>query len=564
MCGIIGHISKDKILERDVYVDMLNKIKHRGPDAQGLFYSVTNNLVLGHVRLSILDTVIASNQPMSRNNVELVFNGEIYNFVELRKEYLTEVNFVTNSDTEVLLQLYIKFGIEKTLKLIRGMFAIAIYDGNNNKVYLARDQVGKKPLYYYNDGQDFYFSSEIKAFKSIENIKFVLDNDVFNDNMYFRFSKKHSPFLNINMLKNGNFMEYDLKNHEVKTKEYFNFSDLVDEKLYIQHKNMGLTELVDKLDELLTKSIGKRLISDVPIASINSGGVDSSLISAIAFNLDKLKMFHIDVEGMSEKYYADALAKKIGQKVIAKKITLNDIEKGINSVLYHYEYPLVHPNSFGISEVSKLARKYGVKVLLGGEGADELFGGYRFQRKYYFSLKFQNKYTKKLIKYLRKVIKLFDDDVLAKSSERALYCDARRSIKKRARDVEKKYSFIKDKSEVKVNIFMLNILEEYLQPILLRADKMGMKNSVELRSPFMDLDIIEFALNLPPKYKFNILEGKYILKKVAERYLTNEIVYRKKVGFPIPFSKKFETHEDESPDRNFIIYSKKILNTLFK
>ena len=162
------------------------------------------------------------------------------------------------------------------------------------------------------------------------------------------------------------------------------------------------------------------------------------------------------------------------------------------------------------------------------------------------------------------MIKLFDDDVLAKSSERDLYCDARRGIKKRARDVEKKYSFIKDKNEVKVNIFMLNILEEYLQPILLRADKMGMKNSVELRSPFMDLDIIEFALNLPPKYKFNILEGKYILKKVAERYLTNEIVYRKKVGFPVPFSKKFETHEDESPDRNYIIYSKKILNTLFK
>ena len=153
---------------------MLNKIKHRGPDAQGLFYSVTNNLVLGHVRLSILDTDIASNQPMSRNKVELVFNGEIYNFVELRKEYLTEVNFVTNSDTEVLLQLYIKFGIEKTLNLIRGMFAFSIYDENNNKIYLARDQVGKKPLYYYNNGQDFYFSSEIKAFKSIKNIKFVI------------------------------------------------------------------------------------------------------------------------------------------------------------------------------------------------------------------------------------------------------------------------------------------------------------------------------------------------------------------------------------------------------
>lgn len=235
----------------------------------------------------------------------------------------------------------------------------------------------------------------------------------------------------------------------------------------------------------------------------------------------------------------------------------------MDDIIYSYEYPLVHSNSFGISEVSKLARKHGVKVLLGGEGADELFGGYWFQIKYNFIIKFQNKVTNQIAVFLKKIIHIFDNESLIKSCDSSFYSEVKNTMEKKNATVSSHYNFIRNPKEREINVFMLNILDEYLQPILLRADKMGMKNSVELRSPFMDLDIIEFALNLPPKHKFNFLNGKCILKKVAERYLPYEIVYREKVGFPMPFSRKFEINSSETPSRNYILYSKNILKKMF-
>ena len=560
MCGILGHVSKMKLLDECSYYAGLERIAHRGPDATGLYLDKENKVALGHVRLSILDVSDSADQPMlHEESVVVVFNGEIYNFRELREQYLSGVPMVTSSDTEVLTKLYVKLGIDQLLEIIRGMFAFAIYDKPLGKVYLARDQVGKKPLYYFSNSSELFFGSEIRAFGPELPEKISIRDSVFNDCLYFKFSDDLSPYENIKMLDSGSYLEYSIESSKCDVKTYFRMSDLISEKEYVKNSKLSTSELVTKLDSLLYASIERRLISDVPIASINSGGIDSSLISAIAYKVNGLKMYHVDVDGHSEIYYAQLLAQYLGEDLVVKNISVTDVEENLDEVIEYLEYPLVHSNSFGISEVSKLARENGIKVLLGGEGADELFGGYRFQRRYNFAKQFSNKLTKYVANIFGKLTAFIEDDASFKAYEKGIFSEEKTRIFDRKSKNLDAYHFVKNKRDREVCAFMLGICQEYLQPILLRADKMGMKNSVEIRSPFLDLGVVEFALNLPPNRKFQLMNGKHIVKKVAERYLPKEIIYRKKVGFPMPFSEKFRMSRNEGPDRNYILYSKKIL-----
>ena len=562
MCGIFGHLG-NKIRVKDDYYLMLKLLDHRGPDSKNLYYDINNKVVLGHTRLSIIDLNSNANQPMQIDHLKIVFNGEIYNFKELKKKYLNDIKFFSNSDTEVILRLYAKYGIDKTLKLLRGMFAFAIYDSKSELLYLARDQIGKKPLYFNLSNDSIFFSSDIKPYTVLkENLE--LNDNIFDETNSFRFSSDLSIVKDLEMLKNGTYLLYNLKNNQIIKKKYFNYSDLINSELYNQLNDMSEHELIDRFNKLLVEAVRKRFISDVPIATINSGGIDSSLITAIAYNLKKMDILHVDVEGMSETRFANELVDKLKTEMKTVKLSSSKVDELIDETIKTYEYPLVHPNSIGVKLVSKLARDNYIKVLLCGDGADELFGGYGFQLKYYLINKislinisnfFQKIFKIELFIYLKSINRKIS--TIIKNNK------INKMIADNQNNYENHFNFISDIGERKTSAFMIGILDEYLQPILLRADKMSMAHSVEMRSPFLDLELIEFAINLPNKYKFKFFQRKYLLKKVAENYLPQSIIYRKKMGFPVPPSSKLNAKKIKNFEINYSKYSKEIFKKIF-
>jgi len=546
---------------------MLGRLKHRGPDDDGIFEDAENGVFLGHKRLAIIDLSLRAHQPMSIGPYVIVFNGEIYNYAELKKEYLQGYNFSSNSDTEVIVVLYALLGIEKTLSLIRGMFAFCIYDRLAKRIIIARDHIGKKPLYLADTKSGIYFSSEIKALMDAGIASmFDVDESVIDDCLYYRFSSELSPFKNVKMLSNGHYLIVRLSDRRLRIRKYFDFAYVVEPDKYQRAKTVKYSELVEELDGLLLSAVKSRLIADTEVASITSGGLDSSLVTAIACGFQKVRMLHIDVARFSETKYAQLLASKFGSGLLVKPLDVRDVEEKIDQTIYHYEYPLVHPNAIGIAMLSKLSRENGIKVLLGGDGADELFCGYPFQRYYYHGMllkkhlmgaapvlfkgndRFYNKYLSG-----PDIVKSYVYETGCHESERLL---------ERQRQAERVYGFLKNPLEQNFNAFQLAILNEYLQPLLLRADKMGMMNSVEIRSPFLDLDVITFALNLPARFKINLSGAKVILKDIAKRYVPHEIISRKKKGFFVPLPAVCRRVPGEHYGRSFVKYSAGILKTI--
>lgn len=550
MCGINGYFSINKNINIDV-ASMNKEVTHRGPDYAGTYKDERHNLGFGHTRLSILDLDERSHQPFIEDDIVLTFNGEIYNFNQLKEQYLSDVEFRTTSDTEVIIHLYKKIGLQEMLKVMNGMFAFGLLDKTANKLFVCRDRIGKKPIYYSLDDEKLVFASEAKSFKGIKDI--VIDKEVINDALYNRFSKQLSPFEGIQFLENGHYLEVELETFEVIKTEYFRFEDLIDEKEYQRLNSMKTEQIVDELERLLAESIDLRLISDVEVGTINSGGLDSSLVSAMILEKSNLRMFHIDVEGDSERQYAEILAKKLGVKMDVEVLKKDAFKHHIDQVIRHYEYPLVHPNAFGIFLLSELANSKKVRVLLSGDGADEIFGGYDYYKNYYRSLKTPS-WIKKIVNKLNNYCK----PVILPN----IYSEAIFDSQERIDRIEKKYHFIKDAAERKTQAVLVSSLSEYLQPLNIRADKLGMANSVEFRSPFLDINLMKFAVNLPLKYKLNRSEGKIILKKMAERKLPKSLIYRVKMGFPVPLIDVANVNKHCGTHQNYVLYSEGVLRDL--
>lgn len=556
MCGIVGLYYLDDVqpCSEKVIKDMRDAITHRGPDDKGVY--IDGSLGIAHRRLSIID-VDNGHQPLSTpdGRLQVVFNGEIYNYIELKKTLESAGHeFKTKSDTEVLLYLYLEFG-DDFVKKLNGIFSFAIWDHSSRKLFLARDHMGVKPLYYYLNSNVLLFSSEIKSIVTSGLYEQECNKKALGEYFIFRdVSGEQTLFNEVKSLLPGCCMV--VKDGNIESTQYWDVP-------VSAPASVSCDKAIESLDELLVDAVKMQLMSDVPLGSFCSGGIDSSLITALAARQTGagINTYSVGFNEVAydETEYARKVSKLYNTDHHELRLTNNDFTALIPEMIKFNDEPLNFPNSVLIYAISKVA-KHDVTVVLTGEGADELFGGYpryhipnlvsRLQNlpspmRWLFGMlanTMNDHRIKKLKSYLdaplseliicnsatadKKVIDMFYKDGCGGEF------DYRESVLKKAQTID--------------NFSMQTAFLDqytYLQSILNRQDKMSMAASIESRVPFLDHRIVSFASSIPFKCKIHKRENKYVLKKVAEKYLPQEVIYRKKSGFGIPLAEWFRAKD---------------------
>ncbi|MBI1768765.1 MAG: asparagine synthase (glutamine-hydrolyzing) [Bacteroidetes bacterium] len=556
MCGIAGIISKNEI-SQDVISAMTQRLKHRGPDAQGIFIDPNKRVALGHTRLSIIDLSDAANQPFLSQNGRyvVIFNGEIYNFKALRGELKNRhgVTMRTNSDTEVIAEGFSIWG-EAIASKLEGMFAIAIVDHREQSLFLLRDRIGKKPLFYYKSESEFVFASEIKALLCHPSVR---SNKKFNKKVFGTFlhlgyiPEPETAFTNIFKFPAGHYGHLN-SNLGLTVKPYWR----IEEQLGLPRMN----DPIKQLDALLNYSVESRLISDVPLGAFLSGGTDSSLITAYAskFVSQPLKTFSIGFKEskFDESVYSEAVAKHLNTDHTQYQLSENEAIRLLETYLDHFDEPFADASAIPTMLVSGLARKH-VKVALTGDGGDELFLGYGSYRwadrlnsvgwrlirhPLLFSFKhFGNSRLKRVSQLLEPARKgsirshIFSQEQYFFSDheiENKLLRDTLDYESFRYADPAGLASSLSE--EEKQAIFDLKF---YLKDdLLVKTDRASMFHGLECRCPLLDHSIIDFALNTPFEMKRRGGVNKWILKELLKTYLPADLVNRPKWGFSIPLS----------------------------
>ena len=537
MCGIAGFIGKDKD-KKKILKNMCDRIKHRGPDAQG--YYVKGDVALGQRRLSIID-IEGGKQPMFSQDEKLVvvFNGEIYNYKELKSE-LSNYPFQTNSDTEVLLYGYKKWGSELP-KHLRGMFAFALYDIENKTLFCARDPFGIKPFYYYQNDGDFMFASEIKAFLDHPKFKKEFNESILAPYLSFSFTPTTETFFKgVKRLDAGYSLTY--KDGEMKLNRYFDLN------FDIQKEDYAKT--VEHISEVMTDSVNHHMISDVEVGSFLSSGIDSSYLVSLA-KPDKTYTVGYDIPRYDETNYAKDLTEKLGISNTNKKITKEEYMQILPKIMYHMDEPASDPAVVALYFVANIASK-DVKVVLSGEGADEFFGGYNYYREE-VDYAFYNKIPFFIRHGISKFFSLFPPvrgiNFLVRRGEKLedSYIGvnkvwSEKETKKLLKNkpvVENKaitkpvYDEFKDESNI-VKMQAIDINFWLMKDILQKADRMTMANSLEGRVPFVDTLVFKVASSLPIEYKVTKENTKVALRDAAKKVIPNESYKKKKLGFPVP------------------------------
>ncbi|MEY3415966.1 MAG: hypothetical protein RL711_193 [Bacteroidota bacterium] len=544
MCGITGIIGN--FVTDFEYFN--NTLTHRGPDAGGIFESKSKTLKLGHRRLSILDLSNHANQPMhsSCGRYTIVFNGEVYNFKALQTTY--QLTCQTSSDTEVILQLYIKLGTQMP-SLLNGMFALAIYDHETENLFMARDQIGIKPLFYYWDGVNFAFSSELKSFKYLGKTLSINQEAV----PYFLhlgyIPQPLTIYNHIYKFPTGNYLTINEHQRAVDFICYWNLEDQIgtsmvsDEKLAKQ-----------QLEDLLFKSIEKQMVSDVPIGTFLSGGIDSSVVTAIATKTASKKVKTFSIGFHEEKYneapYAEAVAKHLQTDHHTFMIGEKDVLALVPSLMEVYDEPFGDSSAFPTMLVSKLAKAQ-VTVTLAGDGGDELFMGYGM---YNWAERLNNPILKALKTPLFHTSTLLNNRW--KRAGLLLDYNQKQHIKSHIFSQEQYLFSENDLNKLLVNpMFNFGTLnsiqskrklsptenqsfwdiEHYLKDdLLVKVDRASMQYSLETRVPLLDMDLIHFSLNLNPTLKIKQGTSKYLLKEVLYQHVPKSLFDRPKRGFSIP------------------------------
>ncbi len=564
MCGLAGKYTfKDNMSNGEdnyhLIQRMLKILNHRGPDDQSSWESEDRKVIFGHKRLSILDLSKNGRQPMisSSKRYVCVFNGEIYNFLQIREELKKlNINFKSSSDTEVLVEMLDFFGLDKTLNKIDGMFSIAIWDCHKEEMYLCRDRVGKKPLYYKHNNDSLIFSSEIKGF-FVDKKKSLSIN---YESVINYFSLGYIPgfktiFNEINEVKPGHYLSISSKG--ISEHLYWNLS-AIDEI-----SNLSFNDAVDQTEEILKSSIKKRLVSDVPLGFFLSGGIDSGLIVAMASEIERnISTFTISFE---EKEFDESyLSKKVANQYNTNHYMLRasiDPLSSVYDVSRNYDQPFGDPSAIPSLAICKEASKK-TKVVLCGDGGDELFGGYRRAQAANLASKYKRLFSFNSY-ILRKAIKPLSN---LNSNYRNTFIKANKILEGTGKDIFERYLLwatngfplkafknrnsniirkslesnlteiipdFKDK-DILEQFFILDFSSQLPSSLLPKMDIASMSSSIEARSPFLDKELVEFAFSISKSVKMKGYKTKPILRALSKKYLPKKIYKGSKKGFEIP------------------------------
>lgn len=558
MCGILGYYGNN--VNGFIEEDRLKLIEHRGPDNKDCVEG--SNYYLGHTRLSIQDVSDSANQPMFCNDSScvLIFNGEIYNHKELREIYLKDVDFISSGDTETLLYGLKKYG-EEFINKLNGIFAFSFLNISTGDIIISKDHFGVKPLYYHLNENEIYFSSELKAICSFKKGALSINNSALKNYINFLWSPgEFTPFNEFKKLLPGHLIKGNIS--DIKNLKIQKFYSVPFNGKYL--KNKTEEELINSLEQLLLKAVDRQMLSDVPLGFFLSGGLDSSILVAMARKLNPTREINCyTIRTESTDGFADDLqyAKKVAKylnvnlKIVDAK---SDILKYFDKIVFHLDEPQADPAPINVYNICKEARKDGVKVLIGGTAGDDLFSGYRRHQALKFEAFIEKTpfFLRKLIKntfkkldskksFVRRANKLFTD--IDKTKEERMmgyfswinedtlknlfleenkydcftyFTELNKSIENEPSDLNKMLFW-------EINTFLVDHNLNY-------TDKLSMAAGVEVRVPFLDTELVEFSAQIPPELKLKGKETKYILKKVAERYLPKEIIYRPKTGFGAP------------------------------
>lgn len=541
MCGFVGFTSfVDR--KEEVLTKMMDRIIHRGPDSDGKY--IDEDVALGFRRLSIID-LEGGHQPLYNENDDmvLIFNGEIYNYQGLRNELIEKGHqFKTHADSEVLIHGYEEFGPELVKKL-RGMFAFIIWDKKKKKVFGARDYFGIKPLYYSKMNKTLMFGSEIKSFMEHPDFKKELNEEALEQYLSFQYSPMAETFFKgVYKLPPAHYFTYE--NGKMNIERYW-------EPKFEGEDDKTLEEWVDLIDDQFKESVRTHKISDVEVGCFLSSGVDSSYVAA-TFNGDKTFTVGFDYHKYNEIGYAKELSKHINIDNYSKTITTKEYWDVLPKVQYQMDEPLADPAAVALYFVSQLASEH-VKVVLSGEGADELFGGYNIYKEPGALAGYQ-----KLPKWFRKCLGAIANkmpDIKGKSflirgsktiEERFIGNANMFSVKERKKLLKNPkasntpmdlcmpyYNKVKNKDD-ETKMQYLDLHMWMAGDILLKADKMSMAHSLELRVPFLDKKVMELAGRIPTKYRVNKENTKYAMRLAAKRNIPDKVANKKKLGFPVP------------------------------
>jgi asparagine synthase (glutamine-hydrolysing) len=550
MCGFIGCVHDKEQNYRDeqkqLFKNMNDIITHRGPDDDGFFYD--DHIQFGFRRLSIID-IECGHQPLTYENERywIIFNGEVYNYVELREELLKEgLEFATNSDTEVIIALYSHLK-EKAVEKLRGMFAFTIWDKQEQTLFGARDPFGIKPYFYFVDGERTFFASEKKS------ILLALENDVLDyDSLQYYLTYQFVPEPNtmskgIHKLEPGHYFTKKIGS-PMDIKRYW--------KAHFNPIQKPESDFIKEIQDVLIDSVKMHMRSDVPVGSFLSGGIDSSIIASIAKQFHPaIKTFSVGFEhqGFSEIDVAKETAEKLGVENISYVITPQEYMNELPKIMWHMDDPLADPACIPLYFVAREARKH-VTVVLSGEGADELFGGYNIYREPQ-DLEMFNKIPRAGKVLLKGIANMMPEGMKGKSfiergvtpMEERYIGNAKMFTEEEKRELLSVYReglhftditktlYKETKGYDPVDTMQYIDIHTWMRgDILLKADKMTMAHSLELRVPFLDKEVFEAASKIPTSLKTANGTTKYILRKAAEGIVPEHVLNRKKLGFPVP------------------------------
>ena len=550
MCGFAGYIHNYGTFDKEEVIHkMADRIKHRGPD--DAHYYIDDGIALGFRRLSIID-LEGGRQPILNEDGSLVllFNGEIYNYQELREELIKAGHvFTTKTDSETILHGYEEYG-KKILDRLRGMFAFIIWNKNTKELFGARDIFGIKPFYYYKKGKELMFGSEIKSFLSHPNFEKELDEDMIPLYLSYEYSPdERTIFKNVFKLPGAHCFTY--KNGELKVERYYKIEYKIEDDKSLEYWE-------DAITKEFTESVSMHQIADVEVGCFLSSGVDSSyVVKEISKGTKKVKTFSVgyEEEKYSELPYAQDFSNVIGVPNIANKVSADEFFDAVPEIQYYMDEPLPNPSEIPLYFLAKSARRY-VKVVLSGEGADELFGGYPM----YLAGGHFDHYSHKVPRPVRKVLgtvakhcpnfkgknflvrgamepyqRFMRANYVFQSAERQKFLK-RPIASKVPEEYSKRYFNDVSNLDEPTQLQYVDMHTWMIYDILLKADRMSMANSLELRVPFLDKKMLELSTRIPSRYRAANETTKIALRGAAIKQLPERTANKKKLGFPVPLN----------------------------